>query len=60
MDPRQEQVEKDLLERGRYEARGKYAGGDIRSEVVAGFEIPARAIFDARLNLTALSQILAR
>jgi hypothetical protein len=35
------------------------ANGTIRSEIVTGFEIPVRAIFDARLNLTALTNLVS-
>ncbi|MBM3841224.1 MAG: Uma2 family endonuclease [Verrucomicrobia bacterium] len=59
VDPAKEQVERFLLERGRFEARGQYANGMVRSEIVSGCEIPVRAIFDARLNLTALTSIVS-
>jgi hypothetical protein len=35
------------------------ANGTIRSEIVTGFESPVRAIFDARLNLTALTNLVS-
>ena len=58
VDAEKEQVEQFLLGRECFEAKGAFAEGTIRSEVITGFEIPVRAIFEPRLNLNALAQII--
>jgi Uma2 family endonuclease len=58
IDPDAETVEQYLLREGRYPAAPRQRTGEITSEVVPGFAIPVRAIFDPRANLTALRRLL--
>lgn len=53
-----ETVELYRLQGSSYPPVGPQANGSLSSEIVAGFEIPVRAIFDEELNLTALRGIL--
>lgn len=59
IDPVKETVEQYRLdETGSYELILKSSEGQIKCEVVEGFEIPVRAIFDAEENLKMLGEIL--
>ena len=59
IDPIKETVEQYRLdETGTYELLLKSGEGRIKCEVVEGFEIPIRAIFDAEENLKVLGEIL--
>lgn len=58
VDPEQAFVEQYALRGEVYELVNKVHTNTISSSVVAGFEIPARAIFDAAEQLTALQAIL--
>ena len=60
IDPDTETVEQYGLRDGRYELVQKSRTGVITSLAVTGFEIPIRAVFDKRENLTTLQRILAR
>ena len=51
-------VEQYLLEDGSFQLRLKSGSGEIASQVIPGFRIPIRAIFDTKENLTALRTIL--
>ena len=51
-----EVVEQYLLEEGQYALRLKAGEGMIRSEAVAGFAIPIRAIFDETENAAVLAK----
>ena len=53
-----EVVEQYLLEDGSFQLRLKSGSGEIASQVIPGFRIPIRAIFDTKENLTALRTIL--
>jgi Uma2 family endonuclease len=60
IDPAAESVEQFILADGRYPAKVQpLKTGIIRSEAIAGFEIPVRAIFDDAENLAAMRQLLA-
>ncbi len=59
VDPKKETVEKHLLKAGRYSPAKPVASGEIKSEVIAGFAVPVRAIFDAKANRAALRKLLA-
>lgn len=59
VDPVAETVEIYRLADGRYPAVERQGDGLLSSDVVPGFEIPLRAIFDEAKNLAALKQILA-
>jgi Uma2 family endonuclease len=59
IDPEVETIDQFILCDGAYELKQKSSSGQIRSEAVAGFEIPVRAVFDAQENLQALQKILA-
>ena len=59
VDPDQETIEQYLLQEGAYQLAVKVKTGTIASAVVAGFEIPVRAVFDEAEQLAALQAILA-
>ena len=52
-------VEQYLLHDTEYKLEVKINAGTIRSQVIAGFEIPISAIFDAAQHLAAMSAILS-
>jgi len=60
-DEMNEQVKQEfiLLEGDHYSLQLKVNSGTLRSQVVPGFEIPVRAIFDEQENLSALKALLA-
>jgi len=58
IDPVGETIEKYVLKFGKYELSLKVRTGMIHSDVIAGFKIPVRAIFDEDENLFALRKIL--
>lgn len=58
VSPAKKTVEQYQLAEGRYELLFKADHGTVRSFVIEGFEIPVQAIFDKRLNLKALADIL--
>ena len=59
IDPAGEIIEQYVLHNGVYELQQKSSSGQIRSEAIAGFEIPVRAVFDSQENLQVLQKILA-
>jgi len=59
VDPQAEVLEQYALREGKYDLAQKSGSGEVRSAVVAGFVIPVRAVFDARLNLSVLRELLA-
>lgn len=60
IDPAYETVEKYLLEGGHYKLALKVESGIIKSDVITGFEIPVRAMFDDDDHLAGLRKILER
>jgi len=58
VDPDAGTVEKFVLQAGRYVKSPAKKTGAIASDVVAGFRIPVRAIFDGKANFAALRQLL--
>ena len=60
VDPVAETIEQYLLQEGVYRLAVKVKTGTIASAVVAGFEIPVRAVFDGAEQLAALQAILAQ
>ncbi len=58
IDPAGKTIEKYVLESGVYELSLKVRAGMIHSDVVDGFKVPARAVFDEDENLAALRKIL--
>ncbi len=58
VEPESELVEQYVLEKETYVLKIKADSGMLQSRVVAGFEIPVRAIFDAEQNLSALRKTL--
>jgi len=58
IDPEEEVVEQYFLDGEYYCLAYRVGSGVLTSRVVAGFEIPVRAIFDAEVNLAALRQLL--
>jgi len=59
VDPDAETVEQYLLSEGRYPASVEpRREGVLRSEVIAGLEIPVRALFEDGANLAALRRLL--
>ncbi len=59
VDAENELVEQYLLDSDAYTLHLKMNSGSLRSEVIAGFEVPIRAIFDEKENLAALRKVLA-
>jgi Uma2 family endonuclease len=58
IDPDNEVVEQYILKEEVYELVYKSSQGMIKSEVVRGFEIPIRAIFDAEINFDFLQKMM--
>ena len=58
IDPVSEVVEQYLLADNRYELALKSSNGSIKSEVIVGFEIPIKAIFDQDLNFEVLQKLI--
>jgi len=58
VDPDTESVEQFVPKSGRYAKARRQKSGMIASDVVAGFRIPVRAIFDGRANFVALRKML--
>ena len=54
----EETIEQYFLHEGRYKLHLKLSHGQIESQVVPGFSIPVRAIFEEETNLAVLRQIL--
>jgi Uma2 family endonuclease len=60
VDPVAETIEQYLLQEDVYRLAVKVKTGTIASAIVAGFEIPVRAVFDGTEQLAALQAILAQ
>lgn len=58
IDPDAEIVEQYFLDGDEYQLAFKVASGVLTSRAVQGFTIPVAAIFDAKVNLDALHQLL--
>lgn len=58
IDPKAETVEQHLAVNGLYPKAAPRKSGTLRSTVVKGFEIPVRAIFDAKENRAVLKKML--
>jgi Uma2 family endonuclease len=58
VDPDAESVEKYLAKAGRYGRARPQKTGEIESEIVSGFHMPVRAIFDTGANFAALRLLL--
>lgn len=58
IDPAAEMVEQYILQGEAYELRIKSNSGDLQSIAVVGFTIPIRAIFDEKVNLATLRQLV--
>lgn len=58
IDPTAEMVEQYILHGEAYELRIKSNSGDLQSVAVVGFTIPIRAIFDEKVNLATLRQLV--
>ncbi len=58
IDPQDEIVEQYFSDGSHYNLAYKVGSGVLTSRVVAGFTIPVQAIFDAKVNLVALRQLL--
>lgn len=59
IDSKNEVLEQYLLIGDKYELILKSTNGYVKSEVVSGFEIPIKAIFDRKVNFEALKKLLA-
>jgi hypothetical protein len=59
VDPQREQIEKCLLRNRRFGAAGTLRKDNIASHVIAGFEVPVKAVFHREANLCALRRLLA-
>src|ERR1051325_5619587 len=60
VDPEREFVEQYDLEGERYALRTKQTDATLRSQILAGFAVPVRAIFERELNLQVLAQLTAQ
>lgn len=60
VDPEREFVEQYDLEGDHYVLRAKQTDGTLRSQVITGFAVPVRAVFDPALNLQVLAEITAK
>ena len=60
IDPDGEILEQYVLQDGKYGLLQKSGTGEVKSEVIQGFVIPVRAIFDAEVQLATLRQLLAK
>lgn len=58
VDPDAETIEQYILDHGDYALHLKSNDGHIESRAVNGFRIPIRAVFDEKLNLEALKEIV--
>ncbi len=58
IDAEKEVVEQYLIVNGQYELNLKSSNGVIKSQVIDGFEIPIKAIFDEELNIEALHDLM--
>lgn len=58
IDAEAESLEQYILSEGSYSLALKSDSGQVRSRVIAGFEIPIRALFDSEQNLAALQALL--
>lgn len=58
IDAEKEVVEQYLISNGQYELILKSSNGVIKSQVIEGFEIPIKAIFDEEFNLETLENLL--
>ncbi|MDZ7935214.1 MAG: Uma2 family endonuclease [Emticicia sp.] len=58
IDAEKEVIEQYLIVNGQYELNLKSSNGIIKSQVIEGFEIPIKAIFDETLNLEAMQNLL--
>jgi Uma2 family endonuclease len=59
VDPARKSVERHLARAGRHAKARPQKSGTIEAEVVAGFSIPVKAIFDEAENLACLRKLLA-
>ena len=60
VDPKNEAVEKYVLKASQYNPAKAVTSGEIKSDVIAGFAIPIRAIFEAKANRAALRRLQTR
>lgn len=60
VDPGKETIEQYVLQNERYELWLKTKDGAISSFVLPNFTIPVRAVFDKKINLEALANLLAQ
>jgi Uma2 family endonuclease len=58
IDAEKEVMEQYLISNGQYELVLKSSNGVIKSQVIEGFEIPIKAIFDEELNLEVMQSLL--
>ncbi len=58
VDPGEEFVEQYTLQDDTYELLVKVRGGTIASQIIEGFEIPVRAIFDSQEQFSALKEFM--
>jgi len=58
IDAKSRMIEQYLLKKGQYELNLKASEGNIRSEVIKGFEIPIQSIFNEDLNLKTMKTLL--
>lgn len=59
VDPEKEIIEQYFLQNQQYELVFKAGSGEIRSLVLTDFAIPVRAVFDKKVNLKTLGELLA-
>ena len=58
VDPQEEYIEQYVLRDESYELLVKVRGGVITSQIIEGFEIPVRAVFDSQEQFAALKVVM--
>jgi len=58
IDAEKEVLEQYLIVNGQYELNLKSSNGLVKSQVIEGFEIPIKAVFDEEINLEAMQSLL--
>lgn len=60
IDPKHQHIEQYVLEEGAYTLLFKASTGEIASEVLSGFAIPVRAVFDDALAKTTIAALAGK
>ena len=60
IDPLKKEVEQYILEKRKYKLNLKSKSGIIASKVLNGFEIPIKSIFDSKVNMATLKELIKK